>query len=92
MIKVLETKNAISFTLTNLNTTPTEYIIDDSQNLIGSDELIKLKEYLASKDFVIYFNDSTSKHWACDFKINNVWIESLEIENDFSKIVLKAYN
>lgn len=62
--------------------------IKDKENLINEDITQELKKI----DMVIYFNDTSGEHWIFDFKIKNIWLESLKIDRIEKHIILKAWN
>jgi hypothetical protein len=41
----------------------------------------------------IFFNDIDCRHWVFDFKLTNteLWVECIEITNDFKNVVLNVY-
>ena len=39
----------------------------------------------------IFFNDLDAKHWFFDFKINDLWISSVEINNELTKCTIEIY-
>ncbi|MDU3410056.1 hypothetical protein [Clostridium sp.] len=63
-------------------------------NLVGAVEKIdngiieKLKQY----DDTIYFNDLDSNYWMFDFKINDLWFSSKNIDLVKNKITLEVFN
>jgi len=86
----------------------TNAIIKDNNNysLKGSEAGVWAIEIIDNNDFLtneiikqlkqfrkpIYFNETNGKHWIFDFKIDNVWFESVQIDCNNMKILLNAYN
>lgn len=62
--------------------------ITDNNNLITTSIIDRLKEHLEP----IYFNDLSCKHFMFDFQIDNIRLESININNELTVIELNAYN
>ncbi len=74
-------------------------ILGDTFTLEVTDSRTTSKTSLNVQDIVnvirtrtIYFNDLTSEHWFFDFKLDNLWISSLNISNDFKNVNIEIYN
>lgn len=59
----------------------------DNNHLMTEEIAQQLKQF----DQTIYFNDLTCKHWIFDFKVGNVWFESMWIDCNNMRMVLNAY-
>lgn len=62
--------------------------IKDKDNLLTNNIIEQLKQF----DKPIYFNNTNSKYWIFDFKIEDVYFESVNIDCCNMKMILNAYH
>lgn len=65
--------------------------ITDNENLLTDTIISKLQQYFKTDKAVIYFNDITSKHWLFDFKIDNIWFSSTNMNNKLTNVDMICY-
>ena len=40
----------------------------------------------------VFFNDTSSRHWFFDFKVQDIWISAVNINNELTEFTVEVFN